>query len=263
MWSLFLGCRLWTRRSRTKGREQPFPIVIRAECEIPNDASYAHGSVFSMILLTLTRHVLPSSDSHRGQGSGVQNAGHFHILKSLACEKNEVTKPGYKYCGTFSSLVLNRWMCVAYIKYRALSFSLLQNVLGIYKTHIDSLCRPGAWTGNGHKLMSRMKNISVFWPHWGFPVTSWIIHNLKFEILCGCEGGPFLPTPCTQRGTAASEDDLSGFTGGQNGIHEAIVEEKSILSLASLLGLIPVYLFLWLYGTFLVLPLPLPPLFEQ
>lgn len=216
-----------------------------------------------MILLTLTRHVLPSSDSHRGQGSGVQNAGHFHILKSLACEKNEVTKPGYKYCGTFSSLVLNRWMCVAYIKYRALSFSLLQNVLGIYKTHIDSLCRPGAWTGNGHKLMSRMKNISVFWPHWGFPVTSWIIHNLKFEILCGCEGGPFLPTPCTQRGTAASEDDLSGFTGGQNGIHEAIVEEKSILSLASLLGLIPVYLFLWLYGTFLVLPLPLPPLFEQ
>lgn len=68
--------------------------------------------------------------------------------------KNEVPKQGYKYCGTFSSLLLNKLMHVACIKCCALSSCLLQNVLRIYKNiFIHWVCQELELI-MGHKLIA-------------------------------------------------------------------------------------------------------------
>lgn len=85
-----------------------FPVIV-----FPNLLS----SVFLSVGVT----------GHQGlRARGTGNQGHFHILKPVACETNEVPRQSDACCGTFASLVRSEPMHGVCIQHCALPVCLLQ-----------------------------------------------------------------------------------------------------------------------------------------
>lgn len=136
-------------------------------------------------------------------------------------QNEEVSKQGCKYCGSLSSLMFNKIIHAVFIKCCALSLCHLQSILRICKNILIPYVCQDLELVVGHRLIA-IQRMSIFQPHWGFSVTAWVMHDSKFEMLCGCEACPFLLTLSLTGASSESEADLSIFASNKSALEVSI-----------------------------------------
>lgn len=183
------------------------------ECETLSDANHVHRGLVSDFSLTCSAQSCSQWESQRVRAWGTERAwspGHFHILKPLACDKMKVSKQGYKYCGTLSSLMLNKIIHAVFIKCYALSLCHLQSILRICKNVLIHCVCQDLKLVVGHRLIAiqrmslsfSLTGVFLWQPEWC------VILNLR----CFVVWGPPLPShPFISGASSESEVDVSIF----------------------------------------------------